>query len=79
MKDDQLEEKVINIFSQLNVSISKSDIEDSHELGKSNTVVKLINHKLCKDALGKSLSLINAMTIQSLASMLRINFSYVRT
>ena len=53
VKDDQLEEKVINIFSQLNVSISKSDIEDSHQLGRSNTVVKLINHKLCKDALGK--------------------------
>ena len=28
VKDDQLEQKVIDIFSQLNISISKSNIED---------------------------------------------------
>ena len=39
VKDDQLEEKVIDIFSQLNISLSKSDIEDCHRLGKSNTTV----------------------------------------
>ena len=30
VKDDQLEEKLIDIFSQLNISISKYDIEDCH-------------------------------------------------
>ena len=35
-KDDQLEKKVIDIFSQLIINISKSDIEkDCHQLGLS--------------------------------------------
>ena len=51
VKDDQLEEKVIDIFSQLNTSISKSDIEDCHQLGKS--IVRFINRKFCKNALEK--------------------------
>ena len=50
VKDDQLEEKVIDIFSQLNISLSKSDIEDCHWLGKSNTIVRFVNWKFCKDA-----------------------------
>ena len=53
MKDDQLEEKVIDIFSQLNISLSKSDIEDCHQLGKCNTMVRFVNQKFCKDALEK--------------------------
>ena len=53
MKDDQHEEKVIDIFSQLNINISKSDNEDCHQLGKSNTIVRFINQKFCKDALEK--------------------------
>ena len=43
VKDDQLEEKVIDIFSQLSISLSKSDIEDCHQLGKSNTIVRFVN------------------------------------
>ena len=31
-----LEDKVIDIFSQLNIAISKSDIENCHSLGKAN-------------------------------------------
>ena len=53
VKDDQIEDKVINMFSQLNVSISKFDIEDCYHLGKSNTVVRFINWKFCKDAVEK--------------------------
>ena len=30
VKDDQSEEKIIDIFSQENISISKSDTEDCH-------------------------------------------------
>ena len=43
VKDDQIEDKIINMFSQLNVSISIFDIEDCYQLGKSNTVVRFIN------------------------------------
>ena len=53
-KDDQLEKKVIDIFSQLIINISKSDIEkDCHQLGKSNTIVRFINQKFGKDVLEK--------------------------
>ena len=41
--DNLLEDKVIDIFSQLNITISKSDIEDCHRLGgkanRKNTLV----------------------------------------
>ena len=33
--DNLFEDKVIDIFSQLNITISKSDIEDCHRLGKA--------------------------------------------
>ena len=35
-EDKVLEDKVIDIFSQLNITISKSDIEYCHRLGKAN-------------------------------------------
>ena len=53
MKDDQFEEKITDIFSQLNISLSKSSIEDCHWLGKSNTIVRFVNQKFYKDALEK--------------------------
>ena len=53
MKDEQLEQKVIDIFSHLNINISKADIEDCHRLGESNTIVRFVNLKVCKDALEK--------------------------
>ena len=34
--DNLIEDKVIDTFSQLNITISKSDIEDCHRLGKAN-------------------------------------------
>ena len=53
MKEEQLEQKVIDIFSHLNISISKLDIEDCHRLGKSNAIVRFLNRKVCKVALKK--------------------------
>ena len=53
VKDEQLEQKVTDIFSHLNINISKQDIEDCHRLGKSSITVKFVNRKVCKDALEK--------------------------
>ena len=50
VKDDLSEEKIIDIFSQLNICISKSDIEDCHWLGKSNLIVRFINQKFSADS-----------------------------
>ena len=36
VNDNLLEDEMTDIFSQLNISISKSDIEDCHKLGKAN-------------------------------------------
>ena len=55
VKNNQLKEKVIDIFSQLNISLSKSDIEDCHPLGKSNTIARFVNETFCKDALEKKI------------------------
>ena len=44
--DSLLEDKVIDMFSQLNITISKSDSEDCHRLGKANpknTIVQFVN------------------------------------
>ena len=52
--DNLLEDKVIDIFTQLNFTISKSDIEDYHRLGETdpkNTLVWFVNRKLCNNAL----------------------------
>ena len=59
VKDEQLEEKVSDIFSELNISISKSDIVDYHQLGEFNTIIWFINRKFCKDALQKRLEVSN--------------------
>ena len=53
VKDEQLEQKVIDIFSHLNINISKPDIEGCHQLGKSNTIVRFVSRKVWKDALEK--------------------------
>ena len=53
VKDEQLEQKANDIFSHLNINIFKPDFEDYHRLGKSNTIVKFINCKVCKDTLEK--------------------------
>ena len=60
--DNLLEDKVIDIFSQLNITISKSDIEDCHRLGKANpenTIVRFVNRKFCNDKLEKKKKLMS--------------------
>ena len=54
--DNQLEEKVTEIFDQINVQINTSDIEDYHRMGKSKkmTIVCFVNRKNCKTVLEKS-------------------------
>ena len=51
VKDKQLERKVIDTFPHLNINISKPDIEDCHRLGRSNTIVRFVNQKVCKEEL----------------------------
>ena len=54
--DNLLEDKVTDIFSQPNITMSKSDMEDCHRLGKANpknTIVQFVNRKICNDALEK--------------------------
>ena len=48
VKDEQLEQKVYHIFFT-----SKYQYQDCHQLGKSNTIVRFVNCKVCKDALEK--------------------------
>ena len=59
VSDDQLEEKVIEIFNQINVKIDKFDVEDCHRMGKlkKTTTVHFVNRKNCKSILEKKLSL----------------------
>ena len=56
VNDKLLDDKVIEIFSQLNFTISKSDIEDCHRLGKANpknTIVWFVLQKFRNKALEK--------------------------
>ena len=54
-----MEEKVIEIFDQINVKIDKFDIENCHCMGKlkKTTIVHFVNRKNCKAILEKKLSL----------------------
>ena len=54
--DDELEGKVIDIFSCLGIEVKGSDIEDCHKLGYSNTkntIIRFVNCKFCYQALDK--------------------------
>ena len=77
--DDQLEEKVIDIFSKLNISISKSDNEDCHQLYKSNTIVRFVNWKFCKDALEKTFEVNKCIDNSKLGFNVKKNYLSVRT
>ena len=54
--DDQLEEKVIEIFNHINVEINTFDIEDCGPMGKSKktTIIRFVNRKNCMAVLEKS-------------------------
>ena len=58
--DEDLEDKLIEIFKCINIPRAKSDVEDCHRLGKSNpqnTVVRFVYRKNCYAALSKKLDL----------------------
>ena len=59
IKDEELESKVIDIFSALNISISNKDMEDCPRLGKdgTNIIVRFVNRKHCYEALSKKIDL----------------------
>ena len=60
--DKVLEDKVIDIFSQMNITISKFDIEACHSLGKANpknTIEQFVNRKFCNNALEKKKKLMS--------------------
>ena len=48
-----LEEKVIQIFEGIDLSLIGNDIVDCHHLGKSgkNIIVRFVNRRICKKAL----------------------------
>ena len=48
ISDNMLEEKVIQIFEGIDLSLTANDIEDCHHLGKSgkNTIVRFVNRKI---------------------------------
>ena len=47
--DENLEDKVIEIFGAMYIAITKNDVEDCHRLGKSSksTIVQSVNRKHC--------------------------------
>ena len=59
VKDEELENKVIDIFSALNINITSKDVEDCHRLGKDgkNIIVRLVNRKHCYQALNRKMDL----------------------
>ena len=59
VKNKELESKVIDIFSALNISITSKDVEDCHCLGKDgkNTIVRFVNRKHCYQALNRKMDL----------------------
>ena len=63
MEEENLEEKVIQVLSEIQVNVSSSDIEACHFIGKSNNsskrIVWFINRKYAKKVLINRKSLIN--------------------
>ena len=70
IKDEDLEEKVIEILNKIDVNVSTKDIEACHGIGKSRenskkTIIRFVNRKYAKKALlnKKSLKNINRSSI----------------
>ena len=58
--DDELERKVIDVFSCLCIEVKGSDIEDSHRFGYANlknTIVRFVDRKFCYQVLDKKMEL----------------------
>lgn len=60
MNDDNLENTVTSLLSDMDVSLEPHDIEDCYRIGlidKNNskkTIFRLVNHRYCKKALKTS-------------------------
>ena len=58
INDNYLEDKVIEMFCEVDIVATKSDIEDCHRLGKnSDTILRFVNRKFCNDILEKKCEL----------------------
>ena len=58
--DDEIEGKVIEIFSCLGIEVEGADIEDCHRLGYANPknkIVRFVNRKFCYQDLDKKMEL----------------------
>ena len=58
--DDELEGKVVGIFSCLGIEVKGSDIEDCHRIGYANpknTIFRFFNRKSCYQALDEKMDL----------------------
>ena len=58
--DDELEGKVIDIFSYLGIEVKGSDKKDCHRLGYANaknTIIRFVNRKFCYQAVDKKMKL----------------------
>ena len=56
IEDKNLEHSVVEIFIAADIQISHNDVEDCHRIGKfkgnsKKTIVRLVNHKYCKQML----------------------------
>ena len=56
--DDSLEDKAIDIFQKIDVTVGKNDIEACHRLGKKNngsktTILKFVNRRKCEEIIAK--------------------------
>ena len=48
LNDDELEGKIIDIFSCIGIEVKGSDVEDCHRFGyvnPKNTIIRFVNHK----------------------------------
>ena len=71
ISDENLEVKVIEVLNEIQVDVSRSDIEACHRIGKSKnsskkTIVRFINRKYAKKALLNRKSLRNNVTYNNI-------------
>ena len=57
------------------ITVTKSDIEDCHRLGKNgNTTVRFVNRKFCNDILDKKLTYTKILTSLNLVLLWTLGF-----
>ena len=68
MKDEQLEQNVIDIFSHLYISISEPHMEGCHRLTKSKTTANFANRKVFKDVPEKKFEITQSLVLRGKTS-----------